>query len=125
MPKPYSDDLRSRVLAVMEAGERPSAAAQRFAVGRATTYRWRREQRQEGRTTARRPSSGKKPVIRDAVAETLRRLVEENNDRTLAEYGVQLAERTEVHASASMLCRAFQVLNLPRKKEEPARRRTG
>ena len=32
----YSTDLRSRVLAAIEAGESPDAAARRFAVGRST-----------------------------------------------------------------------------------------
>ena len=36
----YSTDLRSRVLAAVEAGESPEAAARRFAVGRSTVYRW-------------------------------------------------------------------------------------
>ena len=35
----YSTDLRSRVLAAVEAGESPDAAARRFAVGRSTAYR--------------------------------------------------------------------------------------
>ena len=36
----YSTDLRSRVLAAVEAGESPDAAARRFAMGRSTVYRW-------------------------------------------------------------------------------------
>ena len=36
----YSTDLRSRVLAAVETGESPDAAARRFAVGRSTAYRW-------------------------------------------------------------------------------------
>ena len=32
----YSTDLRSRVLAAVEAGEGPEAVAERFAVGRST-----------------------------------------------------------------------------------------
>ena len=125
MAKPYSADLRSRVLAAMEAGEPPSAVAGRFVVGRSTAYRWRHEQRREGRTTAKHAGGGKAPVIQGIVAEMLRQLVAERNDRTLAEYGNQLAERTGVRASTSMLCRAFQALRLPRKKEEPAGGRTG
>ena len=35
----YSTDLRERVLAAMEAGDTPEAAARRFAVGRSTAYR--------------------------------------------------------------------------------------
>ncbi len=45
----YSTDLRSRVLAAVEAGESPEAAARRFAVGRSTAYRWVTAARDEGR----------------------------------------------------------------------------
>ena len=45
----YSTDLRSRVLAAVEAGESPDAAARRFAVGRSTAYRWVAAARDEGR----------------------------------------------------------------------------
>ena len=36
----YSTDLRSRVLAAVEAGESPEMVAERFVVGRSTVYRW-------------------------------------------------------------------------------------
>ena len=48
----YSTDLRSRVLAAVEAGEAPGVAARRFAVGRSTAYRWARASRNEGRRAA-------------------------------------------------------------------------
>jgi transposase len=50
----YSTDLRSRVLAAVEAGAAPDAAARRFAVGRSTAYRWVAAARHEGR----RPQAG-------------------------------------------------------------------
>ena len=43
----YSADLRERVLAAVEAGATPGAAARRFAVGRSTAHRWAREARVE------------------------------------------------------------------------------
>ena len=36
MPRPYSDDLRSRVLQACDEGERPGRVAQRFRIGRAS-----------------------------------------------------------------------------------------
>jgi transposase len=50
----YSTDLRSRVLAAVEAGESPEAVAERFAVGRSTVYRWVAAVRDEGRREAKR-----------------------------------------------------------------------
>jgi hypothetical protein len=53
MAGPYSRDLRSRVLAAMEAGATPEAAAGRFAVARSTAYRWAAAARDEGRREAK------------------------------------------------------------------------
>ena len=41
MPKPYSADLRERVLLAGEAGLPPAVIAQRFGVGLSTVYLWR------------------------------------------------------------------------------------
>src|SRR6185295_2769737 len=41
MPKPYSADLRERVLLADEAGLPPAVVAQRFGVGLARVYLWR------------------------------------------------------------------------------------
>ena len=116
MPRPYSTDLRSRALAACDAGERPSAVARRFQVARATVYLWLKQRRDEGRTEAERPGGGSRPVIRDRVAEALGRLAADRNDLTLSEYADALEAETGVRAAPSMLCRAFQRLNLPRKK---------
>src|SRR4051812_49591149 len=59
----YSADLRERVLAAVEAGATPGAAARRFAVGRSTPYRWAREARVQGRRTAKRAGGGPEPRI--------------------------------------------------------------
>jgi hypothetical protein len=54
----YSADLRGRVLAAMEAGETPDAAARRFAVARSTAYRWATAARDEGRRAAKPVAGG-------------------------------------------------------------------
>ena len=57
----YSTDLRSRVLAAVEAARRPETVAERFAVGRSTAYRWVAAVRDEGRREASRgwrPAAG-------------------------------------------------------------------
>ena len=66
----YSTDLRSRVLAAVEAGEGVGAAARRFAVGRSTAYRWAAAARDEGRREARPMRGGPKPAIRGEVEAT-------------------------------------------------------
>ena len=58
----YSTDLRSRVLAAVEAGGSPEAVAERFAVGRSTVYRWVATVRDEGRRAAKRLGGGPPPM---------------------------------------------------------------
>ena len=48
----YSTELRSRVLAAVDAGAAPEAAARRFAVGRSTADRWVAAARDEGNATS-------------------------------------------------------------------------
>src|SRR3954452_17969373 len=92
----YSTDLRERVLAAVEAGAAPEAAARRFAVGRSTAYRWAREARTEGRRAARRMGGGPKPRIAGEVEAALLGLLAGANHLTLAECRDRLAARTGV-----------------------------
>src|SRR3954470_14990697 len=92
----YSADLRGRVLAAVEAGATPGAAARRFTVGRSTAHRWAREARLEGRRTAKRMGGGPKPRIAGEVEAALLGLLREANHLTLAECRDRLAERTGV-----------------------------
>src|SRR3954462_633468 len=59
----YSADLRGRVLAAVEAGATPGAAARRFAVGRSTAHRWATAARVEGRRVAKRLGGRPKPRV--------------------------------------------------------------
>src|SRR4051812_32279593 len=82
----YSTDLRSRVLAAVEAGASPEAAAERFAVGRSTVYRWAAAARDEGRRVAKRMGGGPPPTIRGEAEAVLRRMLAGgDNHLTLAE----------------------------------------
>ncbi len=104
----YSTDLRSRVLAAVEAGESPEAVAQRFAVGRSTVYRWVTAAREEGRRTAKRQGGGPKPVISGAVAAALRGMLEETNHLTLAECRDRLAAETGLRVHRWTVGRALR-----------------
>ena len=91
MPKPYSADLRERVLLADEAGLPPVAIAQRFGVGLATVYLWRQQAHAQGRRCAKPHGGGRARGIDAAGEAILRALVAERNDRTLDEYREQLA----------------------------------
>jgi transposase len=117
MPKPYSADLRERVLLAEEAGLPPAVVARRFGVGLSTVYLWRHQARAEGRRCAKPHAGGRAPGIDTAGEAILRALVSERNDRTLDEYREQLAERTGgLRVSRPTLCRTLRRLELWRKK---------
>jgi transposase len=106
----YSTDLRERVLAAVEAGEAPEAAARRFAVGRSTAYRWVAAARDGGRREPKRMGGGPEPVITGKVAAALLRLLEKENHLTLAECRDRLAKRTGVRVHLWTVGRALRRL---------------
>jgi transposase len=126
MPRPYSGDLRRRVVAaVTEVGQPRGSVARRFAVGRSTVYRWVAAAREEGRLEAKPMRGGPKPTVRDESEDALKQLVAADNHLTLAEYRDRLAEEAGVRVHPWTLGRALKRLGLTRKKEDPARRREG
>jgi transposase len=121
MPKPYSADLRERVLLAYEAGLPPAVVARRFGIGLSTVYLWRQQAHAEGRRCAKPHAGGRAPGIDPAGEAILRALVAERNDRTLAEYAEHLAVRTgRARVSRPTLCRALRRLGLWRKKRRGA-----
>ena len=109
MAGPYSTDLRSRVLAAMEAGESPAAAAKRFAVGRSTAYRWMQAAHDEGRREAKRMGGGPAPRISGAVKAVLLDLLRgEDNHLTLEQCRDRLAEQTGVRVHPWTVGRALR-----------------
>jgi transposase len=104
----YSTDLRSRVLAVVEAGESPEAAARRFAVGRSTAYRWMAAARDEGRRVAKRMGGGPPPAIRGEAEAAGRRMLEQENHLTLAECRDRLAAETGLRVHPWTVGRALR-----------------
>jgi transposase len=125
MPRPYSGDLRSRVLTACDEGEPPSRVAQRFRIARASAYSWLKQRRDEGRCTPKRIRGTRKPLIREAVETALKRLVDSDNHLTLTEYRDRLAHETGTRVHPWTVGRALQRLRLTRKKEDAARHRAG
>src|SRR3954452_23317258 len=66
MPKPYSADLRERVLLAEAAGLSPAVVAARFGVGLSTVYLWRQQARAEGRRCAKAHGGGRGRLTRRA-----------------------------------------------------------
>jgi transposase len=125
MPRPYSTDLRERVLTAYEAGEGSQAEiAGRYRVGERTLSGWLKAVREQGRREPKPRARGLAPL--GGAGAVLATLVAEQNDATLAEYTLRLAERTGVRRSPATLCRALKALGLVRKKRRSGRpSRTG
>ena len=105
----YSTDLRRRVLAAIEAGERPEEAAHRFAVGRSTAYRWVAAARAEGRGEAKRMGGGPPPAIRGETEAALKRMLSgDDNHLTLAECRDRLAAETGLRVHPWTVGRALR-----------------
>src|SRR3954454_22733129 len=108
MLKPYSADLRERVLLAGEDGLSPAIVARRFGVGLSTVYLWRQQARAEGRRCAKPHGGGRARGIDPAGEAIVRGLVAERNDRPLDEYRELLAARTgRRRVSRPTLCRAL------------------
>jgi putative transposase len=108
----YSTDLRSRVLAAVEAGESPEMVAERFVVGRSTVYRWVAAARDEGRRAAKRMGGGPPPAIRDEAEAVLRRILAgSDNHLTLAECRDRLAAETGLRVHPWTVGRALRRLD--------------
>jgi transposase len=120
MPRPYSADLRERVLAACERREGTrEGIARRFLVAASTLYSWLGAAREEGRRAPKPPARGRAPV--GGATATLAGLVAERNDATLAECADLLAERAGIRRSPSALCRALKGLGLAGKKRRSGR----
>jgi transposase len=121
MPRPYSADLRERVLAACERGEDSRAEiAERFSVGQSTLYGWLRQARAENRRRAK-PARGGVPFLGGAAGQAaLQAILRERRDATLTEFADRLAARTGRRWSPAAVCRALQRLGWPRKKRQSA-----
>src|SRR5919199_4691147 len=92
MPRPYSTDLRERVLVASERREGTQAAiARRFNVSEATVENWLRQARREGRRGPKPHAGGPSPRLGAAALAVLRALVLADNAATLQEYADRLA----------------------------------
>ena len=108
MAGPYSKDLRGRVLAAVEAGGTPEAAAKRFAVARSTAYRWAAAARDEGRREAKPMRGGPAPRIRGGVEAAMLGLAGGPDHPSLAEIAARLAEATGVRVHLTTVHRALR-----------------
>lgn len=114
--KPYSQDLRDRVLAaVKETNLSQSKIAKSFKISKATLEKWLQRQRETGACTAL-PHGGGNPRALASCEAFIRAQVKKQPDSTLEELCARVANAKGVQSSSSMMCRELQRLQLPRKK---------
>jgi transposase len=95
MGKPYSTDLRERVVAAIKNGMSTGEAAKRFAVSKAAAGEWARRERRTG--TVEPDKQGKPRRLKlDAHADFILGLIEKQRDITLDEMVERLAEERSV-----------------------------
>ena len=122
MAKPYSTDLRERVIEAIEEGATREEAAERHHLSLSSVGRFLRLKRESGSVSPAK-FGGYKPYTLAAHEELVRELLAEQPDITLAELKAILAKR-KVAVGQTSIFRFLRHLKLTFKKK-PARRRAG
>ncbi len=118
--KPYSKDLRLRVLAAVDRGMPRKEVARVFGVSEPTIRRYLRLRRETGDVE---PKSVPGPPARKgaALGAALPAQVRANPDLTLAEHCELFEDVHGVKVSTATMSRAFEKLGLPLKKSPSSR----
>jgi transposase len=118
--KPYSKDLRVRVLAAVDGGQAREEVAKTFAVSMPTIKRWLRRRRETGDVEPR-PIPGRPRLKGSALQQWLLFHLPNNNDLTLQEHREAFEEQTGVLVSVATVGRAIARLpgGWPIKKSHP------
>ena len=116
--RPYSLDLRERIVRAVDAGQAQAAVAETFGVGRATVQRYVAQRRQRG-SLAPRPFPGRAPRIGPTQAAVLQAQLDAAPDATLAEHCDRWAGGHGVRVSVATMQRAITRLGWTRKKTRP------
>jgi transposase len=123
MGRPYSQDLRERVMAAVDTGTGAYAAAPVFRVSVSYIYKALIRRRRTGEVTARPSGGGPQPKLAPHD-DALRARIAAEPDITLAELQAWLLAERKVKVSIGCLWNRLRFLNLPLKKnrsEPPSR----
>jgi transposase len=117
MTKPYSADLRVRVVEAVDEGATRQEAAERFGVSVSSAVRWHQVWRHEG-TIEAKPYGGSRSPLEDHAAEILA-LIEEQPDLTLDEI-VAVMRKRKMPGSRTALFRFLERHAVTSKKKSSA-----
>jgi transposase len=113
--KPYSQDLRERAIAALEAGKTQAEVAAQFQIHKSTLEKWWYRWRDTGSCAALPAAAGPKRTLQ-AAEKLIREEIKKRPDATLEELCERVQEAKGLVASPSMMCRELKILKLPRKK---------
>ncbi len=122
MPRPYSQDLRDRVIGAVEAGRSARSAARVFGVSASTAVKWVQRWRRTGSVAAKRMGGYKRSPL-DARAELVLELIADDPDLTVEELRQALRERG-ISTGRGSVWRFFERHGISFKKNR-ARQRAG
>jgi transposase len=92
MGRPYSLDLRERVVTAMATGMSGREAARHFSIGESTALRWARRARETGSPKAK-PMGGTRPFALEAHRDWITARLAEKPDLTLRALAAELKAR--------------------------------
>ena len=114
--KPYSQDLRDRIIQALEAGTATQRViAARFCVSTAFVEKLWQRWRRSGSSAAKPYAGGRPGALKDHL-ELLRTEVATQPDATLVELRDRIVAPQGPRVSPATICRALQRLRLPLKK---------
>lgn len=113
--RPYSQDLREKIIRALEAGETQEEVAERFSVSLSFVEKLWRRWRTSGSCAALPHAGGRERSLREHEA-AIRKEVATQPDVTLAELCERLAGAGVPAVSLATMCAELQRLDLPRKK---------
>lgn len=120
--RPYSTDLRQRVLAAYRRGEGSVRdLADQFEIAPRTLENWLVLTRETGSVAPRAHGGGAQARLSPKRLNVLRQLVQDDPDATLLELAERLAEATQCRVHPSTISRALADLDLTRKKRRSTR----
>jgi transposase len=115
MGRPYSMDLRERVIAAVEGGMSTHQAAARFSIGVATAGAWARLKRSTGAVSPAKQGKPKGSVL-DAHADFIFALIDKAPDITLEEIAERLAQDRAVKVVSTAVWKFLDRHDMTHKK---------
>jgi transposase len=119
--KPYSKDLRLKVLEAVDRGMPRTQVAEVFSVSLPTIKRWLKRRRETGEVAAK-PNPGPPARKGAALEQALPAQLRANPDFTLEEHRELFEETYGISVSTASISRAFERLGLPLKKRHSSLR---